>query len=367
MASFPKKWLHIVEQLSPAHQLGASTKGVIEASLRNAFGPKDQPSPKPQPPQWSCLAPSAPLPDLGALRGAVGLRRTATPAPTGGRFLTQTVATQTGTQSFKLYQPDGDRPPEGLILMLHGCSQDPDDFAAGTGMNRFAAAHHLLVAYPEQSRRANMSRCWNWFLPDNQHRDGGEPAAIAAVVRTLTAQFGLAPGRVMVAGLSAGGAMAAIMAEAYPDLLGAVGIHSGLPVGAAHDVPSAFAAMREGGAALPEAVTLRSGVPTIVFHGDADTTVHPTNAAAIVARIEARESGLQPQTSQGRSDGGRAYQQTVGRDAAGRIRFESWTVRGSGHAWSGGDSSGSHTDPAGPDASAEMVRFFLDVVGPSAR
>lgn len=158
--------------------------------------------------------------------------------------------------------------------------------------------------------------------------------------------------------------MAAIMAEAYPELLGAVGIHSGLPVGAAHDVSSAFAVMRHAtpSAATPADPSAR-GVPTIVFHGDADATVDPAHATAIVDRLYAREAGLRPATEHGAEPNGRRWIKVTGSDSAGHLRFESWTVKGAPHAWSGGSPAGSYTDPAGPDASAAMVRFFREQVG----
>lgn len=351
------KFLRLVEQLAPT--LPKVAGDALRAAARGRLAEPEAGTGA----SWPCLAPPAAMPDWASLMGRVGKARAgrSTPAPeAGGTFSARSAHTAFGPAPYKLFVPTSVRRPAALVVMLHGCTQSPDDFAAGTRMNALAQSHGLLVAYPEQGRTANMSRCWNWFLPQNQGRDHGEAAMIAAITRDVMAAHGVQPGRVAVAGLSAGGAMAAIMAESYPEIFAAVGIHSGLPAGAAHDIASAFTAMRQGGTgSAPEAGALAKGVPTIVFHGDADTTVHPGNAAAIVARLQAREHGLQPRTETGRIPDGHAFSRTVGQTPGGQIRFESWTVAGAGHAWSGGSSAGSYTDPAGPDASAEILRFFL--------
>jgi poly(hydroxyalkanoate) depolymerase family esterase len=238
--------------------------------------------------------------------------------------------------------------------MLHGCKQDPDDFAAGTRMNEAARAQGCFVLYPAQSRQANPQGCWNWFKHSHQERDRGEPALLAGMTLDVIERHGIDPARVYVAGLSAGGAMAAIMGEAYPELFAAVGVHSGLAAGSATDLGSALGAMSRGSAGPAEKV---SGRPTIVFHGDADRTVHPTNGEHVV---NASGHGTPaPATQQERAPGGRSYTRSVHRAADGRVLAEHWVVHGSPHAWSGGSSDGSYTDPQGPDASAEMLRFFL--------
>ncbi len=356
------KVLRLVEQLAPV--LPGPAKDVVRAALGiGKVSARVEAAPHPS---WAtCMAKPGVMPDLAALLGRGGKERRPGPQPgTGaGTFTARSLATPVGPLSYKLFQPTGVTPPKALIVLLHGCTQDADDFAAGTGMNAIAQRENVLVAYPEQSRGANMSRCWNWFMAANQRRGHGEAAAIAAVIQALMTEHAIEPGRVFVAGLSAGGAMAAIMAETYPELFGAVGIHSGLAFGAAHDMASAFSAMRHGGPSVPaETGTLAAGVPTIVFHGDADTTVDPSNAAAIVARFTARETGLAPSTERGQTANGRAFTRSVGRDATGRVRFESWLVQGAGHAWSGGSAAGTYTDPKGPDASAVMMRFFFDQI-----
>jgi poly(hydroxyalkanoate) depolymerase family esterase len=275
--------------------------------------------------------------------------------PAGARFESRHHATAAGGRDYRLYVPasaaEGLR---GLVVMLHGCKQDSGDFAVGTGMNRHAERARLVVAYPQQASGANAMRCWNWFNPADQQRDGGEPAIIAGITRALLVEFGIGDGPAMVAGLSAGGAMSAVMGATYPELYTAVGIHSGLPYGAANDAASALAAMRgeQGLAPAP-----RPSVPTIVFHGEADRTVHPGNATRIAAAVGPGDTRRET----GTSAGGRAFRRDVLSDDAGRLRLEMWMIAGAGHAWSGGDPDGSYTDPAGPDASAEIVLFMLDV------
>ncbi|MEZ0309335.1 MAG: PHB depolymerase family esterase, partial [Ramlibacter sp.] len=161
---------------------------------------------------------------------------------------------------------------------------------------------------------------------------------------------------VYVAGLSAGGAMAAIMGETYPELFAAVGVHSGLAAGAARDLPSAFGAMQ--GRSPVVVPSSPSGIPTIVFHGDADVTVHPDNSGQVIAASVDKDTVVE--LAEGVAAGGRSYTRELHRSAnGGQVIAEHWVVHGAPHAWSGGQPEGSYTDPTGPDASAEMVRFFL--------
>ena len=267
--------------------------------------------------------------------------------PTTGRFIARTYANGAGRRKYKTYIPsvyDGQALP--LVVMLHGCKQSPDDFAAGTRMNELAEAHGFLVVYPAQSAMANVQRCWNWFKQAHQQRDAGEPAVIAGITRKVIARYNVDARRVYVAGLSAGGAMAAIMAQTYPDLFAAAGIHSGLPYASATDAYSAVSAMR--GHMRGEAAALP--VPTIVFHGDNDSTVHHSNGEKLVAM-------LKKALVQNGEAAGRAYTRTVlhGEKGAG---MEHWLVHGAGHAWFGGNPNGSFADPQGPDATREMLRFF---------
>ena len=277
---------------------------------------------------------------------------------------------QAGTRPYKLYVPSsyvaGHGPALPLVVMLHGCTQTPDDFAAGTRMNALGEERQCFVLYPAQTPTANRSKCWNWFKRADQRRGSGEPAIIAGMTRDVLDRYRLDARQVYVAGLSAGGAMAAVMGAAYPDLYAAIGIHSGLASGVAHDLPSALAAMRgplvpvRGGSAAPSAAR---PVPVIVFHGDRDATVHPRNGEHVISQSVHRADALSGdvRVEHGQVPGGHAYTRTVHRDPQGRIVLEHWLVHGAGHAWSGGSTRGSFTDPRGPDATREMMRFFDQV------
>jgi poly(hydroxyalkanoate) depolymerase family esterase len=228
-------------------------------------------------------------------------------------------------------------------------------------MNELAERHGFLVAYPAQPMTQNSSGCWNWFQPGDQARDRGEPAILAGLAAEVALRHRVDPRRVFVAGMSAGAAMAVVLAATYPDRFAAVGAHSGLPYGVAHDVASAFRAMKNGASARNG---LGFDVPAIVFHGDRDSTVHLRNSAAIVEQAtgaHAARPGLVEQRVEGWSPDGRGYCCTAYSDASGHPVAEHWVVAGAGHAWSGGDPRGSFTDARGPDASAEMIRFFLSV------
>lgn len=280
---------------------------------------------------------------------------TAHPLPTGAAFTTHAFSNANGQRDYKLYLPANTaQSPMPLVVMLHGCTQNPDDFAAGTGMNTLAERDGFTVAYPAQTHTANANACWNWFRSQDQRRNHGEPAIIAGIVAQIMRDHPIDPARIYIAGLSAGGATAAIVGSSYPDIFAAVGVHSGLPIGAAKDVPQAFAAMRSG----TKGSTLAQGVPAIVFHGTADTTVNPQNGDAVAAQLRHGFGPMKTDRQQGVIQGGRSYHQTRYRHSDGRCLAEHWVINGAGHAWSGGQSSGSYTDPAGPDASAEMLRFF---------
>ncbi|MCJ8157790.1 PHB depolymerase family esterase [Sphingomonas sp. LaA6.9] len=282
------------------------------------------------------------------------------PPGAAGTFNEQNYSGAAGSLAYRLYIPHGATAGMPLVVMLHGCTQSPEDFARGTDMNRLADEFGFLVAYPSQTRGRNAQKCWNWFKPGDQRRDRGEPALIAGITRQVIADQRADAARVYVAGLSAGGAAAAIMGAAYPDLYAAIGIHSGLACGAARDLPSALAAMRSGGSAGSTTNGSRF-VPVITFHGDRDTTVHQINSRQIIAAAYAAAGGfLQTRTETGRSAGGRGYTCDKSVDDKGQVLIEQWTIHGAGHAWSGGNNLGSYTDPTGPDASREMLRFFLD-------
>jgi poly(hydroxyalkanoate) depolymerase family esterase len=258
----------------------------------------------------------------------------------------------TGARPYTLYVPTTGTGPRPLVVMLHGGTQTAADFAAATRMSEQAEEHGFLVAYPEQVTSANAMRYWNWFEPADQHRGTGEAAILAGIVAEVAALHEVDRDRVYVAGFSAGGAMAAVLGAAYPDVFAAVGVHSGLPQGCATDVGSAVSAM----SSAPRARPLERPVPVIAFHGDADTTVAVGNAAHVVEQFTG--CPVRGDTLVERGPGRPATRVVVRRDGA--TVGELWTVHGSSHAWSGGAAGGSYTDSAGPDASAEMVRFFAD-------
>lgn len=280
--------------------------------------------------------------------------------PEGAQYLARRYRCAAGARRYKLYLPASQpKRPKGLIVMLHGCQQTPDDFALGTHMNHLAERHGMAIVYPAQTRHNNAASCWNWFRPGDQARGAGEPAILAALTRKLMKDLGVVRDRTFVAGLSAGGAMAAILVDEYPELFAAAGIHSGLPRGAAHDVLSAMAVMRDGGGEARGAVHHDMAFPVrrILFHGEDDTTVHPSNAAGIVA--SALGELAKPEQVVTLSAAGRTCVKSTYPANAGSGRLELWIVSGAGHAWSGGQTAGSFTDSKGPDASSQMIRFFL--------
>jgi len=319
--------------------------------------------------------------DRVKLRSGLGIHGFGQPAPMstpdivpeGGKFVEATYSNQAGTRAYKLYIPSryaGQAIP--LVVMLHGCTQSPDDFAAGTRMNLIAEEQTCLVVYPAQPNDANAAKCWNWFRPTDQRRDQGEPSLIAGITRQVMRDYMVDPQRIYIGGLSAGAAAAAVMGATYPDLYAAIGVHSGLACGIASDLPSAFVAMRQGQLQAPSGsgdmsavLGHGSAIPTIVFHGDRDTTVHPRNGDHVIAQSKS-SANLQIKAHRGHVPGGHAYTRTVHSDASGRAIFEHWCIHGAGHAWSGGSPAGSYTDPRGPDAAKEMLRFFLEHTIPKA-
>jgi poly(hydroxyalkanoate) depolymerase family esterase len=364
-------------RLTQAGRLSEAT-ALIQRTLRGAAAAASPSTPGAPPAddtiegEFRVVEPAAALPPAAA---TTALTPVAYGTGAGGEFLSATYTAQAGTRPYKLYVPSGYRGEAlPLLVMLHGCTQSPDDFAAGTRMNRFAEEHGFLVAYPAQVATANASGCWNWFEPANQRWGQGEPALIAGITRQVAAGYAVDPRRVFVAGLSAGGAMAVVMALTYPDLYAAVGCHSGLAYGAAHDLPSALRAMAQAerpraprGVPSPTAATSPRALPLIVFHGDRDTTVHPRNADQLIAQWLALPAddappatgAREPEVRRAKAPGGLAYTQSSHFDAGGQLRAEHWLIHGAGHGWSGGSAEGSFTAPRGPDAAHEMLRFFL--------
>ena len=277
-----------------------------------------------------------------------------------------------GIRSYKLYvaarRPD-EAPP--LFVMLHGCDQDAADFSVGTRMNELAEECSGVVLYPEQCRLVNPFGCWNWHDANHQSADAGEPSLIAGMTLQVVGEHHIDPARVYVAGMSAGGAMAVILGQEYPEIYAAVGVHSGVPSGVASDMLSALRAMK-GDPATPSAEEPtekqrnRRAVPTIVFHGDRDTVIHPSNGNAVHRQAQRPRRSASVVSPSSRS---RKTHTSVGFDhrafthtaevTDGVPETELWMVHGAGHAWTGGSPHGTYTDAVGPDASREMMRFFL--------
>ncbi|AKO96591.1 esterase, PHB depolymerase family [Marinovum algicola DG 898] len=338
--------------------LRGSTLAEAADRLRTSFGgvAADTAGGNPQSAESPRKALGETLADIAARMPGIGMpgpEPEEAPLPEGARFDAGTFACAAGRREYRVYLPRLTGRPRGLILMLHGCTQTPVDFAIGTGMNRLAEHHGLIVVYPAQPRSANVNACWNWFSTDDQERGAGEPAILAGLTRELCERHDVPAGKVFVAGLSAGAAMAVILGRSYPDLFAAVGAHSGLPYKAANTAHGAFAAMAGSPAAMQDA----SGPPppTIVFHGSADSTVAPANGGRIAS--QANPGGAE--VIDGGNAGGRSFTRTSVLAADGTPAMEHWQIDGLGHAWSGGVPAGSYTDAEGPDASAEMLRFFL--------
>ncbi|CAN5170549.1 hypothetical protein BH11PSE11_BH11PSE11_18540 [soil metagenome] len=300
-------------------------------------------------------------------------------AGTRGQFVTKSFSNAAGTRGYKVYIPSsykGQAMP--LMVMLHGCTQNADDFARGTRMNALAEEKQCFVVYPIQTPAANSSKCWNWFQAADQRRDQGEPSIIAGITREVLSEYKLDEKHVYVAGLSSGGAMAIIMGTTYPDLYAAVGVHSGLPYGAAKDLPGAFSAMRGSQFGAPghnsgplNGNAKLASIPIIVFHGDRDTTVHASNGDQLMQRHASSEGGasgssrINPDVivEEGKVPNGHRFTRTSHHNESGQSFAEHWVIHGAGHAWAGGSRAGSYTDAKGPDASAEMMRFFYTQSG----
>ncbi len=287
-----------------------------------------------------------------------------------GEFTWREIDTASGPRRFKVYLPakyDKSRPAP-LIVVLHGCTQDPEDVARGTQFNRLADEKGMVVVYPEQNVKANGLKCWNWFDSAQQRRDQGEPALIAQIAQRVMNDHSIDSRRVYIAGLSAGGAMALTVAYAYPEVFAAAAIHSGIAFGSATSIANALKAMGGAGAdvaTLPSAVTTAMGsrrhFPAIVFQGAADKSVNVVNAGQIVSQLSEMYSpgGLKKLSEKkGKTTGGYHFTTTTyGRN---KPVIEKWVVDELGHAWSGGSKDGTYTDPSGPDAGREIVRFFLE-------
>lgn len=278
-----------------------------------------------------------------------------------GAFVEEIFSHRAGTRTYKVHVPRGHgRQAMPLIVMLHGCTQNPDDFAAGTGMNDLADKNSCVIVYPAQTASANQAKCWNWFSSSDQQRDHGEPAIIAGITREVMQRYRIDQQRVFIAGMSAGASMSVVMAATYPELYAAIGAHSGLPYRSATNLLSAFSAMRNGTSPVPSLGAI--GIPIIVFHGDRDETVNPCNGQHLISQwLASRSDQVQPfaRTEEPGESNGRAYLRTQYCDGRGSLFAEHWVIKDLGHAWSGGSSEGSYADAAGPHASQAMLSFFL--------
>lgn len=301
-----------------------------------------------------------------------------------GKWESASVTNAAGSREYKLWVPSGydkgKRLP--LLMMLHGCMQTPEGLAAISGMNELADRQTFLVVYPEQTAGANPLKCWNWFDPAHQMRESGEPSLLAAITTQVSASHKADSNRTYVAGISAGGAMAIVMGVTYPDLFAAIGVSAGLEFKAAVTVEGGLTAMKQGGPdpaaqgllafrAMGDKAHARRRMPVIIFQGDADPFVNPANAEQVIQQWATTNAYLsnkkpasdvttQPVAMEGSVTGGHAFTRFVYKDRTGRNLMEKWIVKGMGHAWSGSPAAGPFADPKGPNASAELWRFFSD-------
>ena len=343
----------------PSHKLRAARLGAANAlvartlaahGLRPTSGPKRRSGQSTMTTMPESLHPT-PQPENASV----------SPISSGAVFRQEQYSCKAGSRKYRVYVPStAAQGVTGIVVMLHGCKQTPEDFATGTGMNALAEQHGFVVIYPGQSRGDNAQSCWNWFSRGDQRRERGEPAILAGLTRQVMAEFNTPPRRTFVAGLSAGAAMAVILGQTHPDIFAAVGAHSGLPFGAANSVPSAFAAMAGNAMTAPAANDNGKAARAIVFHGSADSVVHPSNGDRIHQDAHSRTTGQTIETEEENTVCGRRVNRSTVLCPNGESLVEHWRIDGLGHAWSGGNPKGSYTDANGPDASAEMIRFFFE-------
>ena len=293
---------------------------------------------------------------------------TSAAAQTAGTFEWHTYTGEAGTRRYKLFVPltvaAAASRPAPLVVMLHGCTQDPDDFARGTRFNALAAEAGAIVAWPEQTSQHNPQKCWSWYDPAHQAPGRGEPALVAGIAREVMAAHAVDPRRVYVVGVSAGAAMAVNTAAAYPELFAAVASHSGIPYRAAGDVPHAIQVMHGGSPdpailayALQDALGGRR-LPLFALHGAADAVVVATNSRQLAAQW-AGVLGLSASAPERVTEGGLGVERTRWTAADGSTAVELAIVDGLGHAWSGGSPEGTFTDARGPDAARLVLDFLL--------
>lgn len=302
----------------------------------------------------------------------------------GGSWVRGTVKNSFGSRDYKLWLSSGYRKekPVPLVLMLHGCMQTAEDLATISGMNALADENNFLVVYPEQVAAANPLRCWNWFDAKHQGRDEGEPALIAAVVQGIHSSYTIHARRVYVVGISAGGAMAVVMAANYPELFAGLGVIAGEEYKAATTVEAGLASMKAGGpdpnqqgllayqAMQKSLAGTKKRMPVIAFHGSKDPYLNPLNTDQLIAQWAQTNDYLDdgkdndsvsiqsPNETKGAVPNGYSYTRSQYKDSGGRLLMEKWIVESLGHAWPGSPIPNQFADPKGPKASAEIWRFF---------
>jgi poly(hydroxyalkanoate) depolymerase family esterase len=304
----------------------------------------------------------------------------------GGSWVGGTVNNSFGSREYKLWMSSGYRKekPVPLVLMLHGCMQKPEDLAAASGMNELADEKTFLVVYPQQVAAANPLSCWNWFDPNHQARNAGEPALLAAVIQDIRAAYSIDAKRIYVVGISAGGAMAVVMAASYPELFAGVGVIAGEEYKAAATVEGGLASMKSGGPdpnqqgllayeAMQKSLSgSKKRMPVIAFHGTKDPYLNPVNTDQIIAQWAQTNDYLDdgkdnesvttqsPKETKGSVPNGYSYTKLQYKDSNGRLLMEKWSVDSLGHAWPGSPIANQFADPKGPKASAEIWRFFAE-------
>jgi len=288
----------------------------------------------------------------------------------GGTFINFSY----GGRNNKLWVPGSPKNPAPLYVMLHGCTQNPDDFARGTTMNDVAEARGAYVLYPEQPSSVNTNKCWNWFQPSDQSRGSGEPKLISDMTKEVQNKYNIDKARTYVAGLSAGAAMSVIMGATYPDVYSAIGVGAGLEYKAANSVTSAYTAMSSGGpdpttqgrAANDAAKNIGGTIGVYVVHGTSDYTVYPVNGDQVtkqwITTLNLRGTTISTtptESQQKQVPGGYSYIENTYVDTrTGNAMVKYIIVDKMGHAWSGGSNQGSFADPKGPNASILMADFF---------
>ena len=290
-------------------------------------------------------------------------------------FTEHTYKNDAGERQYWLYVPASYNAskPAALIVMLHGCTQDGPDAARGTRLNEWAERDGFIVAYPQQSAAIQVQKCWSWFNPQHQSRGAGEPSIIAGITREVISKYNVDTSRVFIAGVSAGAAMAGLVAAAYPEMYAAAALHSGPEFRAASNVGEALQVMKKGGPdpmqqglLAYQAMNQRAQImPVILFQGAKDAVVMPVNGEQATRQWQTTndhaDDGNQNNSLKIESGRGEGFSFTRASQKNGRVIIEYFLIDALGHAWSGGSSAGTYTDPKTLDATAEMIRFFNNV------